>query len=325
MSRLVSRANVSHIRCRLGGRPGFTLVELLLVLVILAAVAASATAMLDGVDRQPSYDLTRDRLEAIRRAIVGPEDGVPHGFASDTGRLPRSVRELLVRPTGPSTPVAEELLDPFEMVDGVGTGWRGPYLLSSNLTGSNPLFRDGWGNTDLDGDRDKLLSGWTLDPDLGTPPGLQLRVVSRGSDGTVDVGTPVDPYAVDVSRTILADDWSVDVAGQQLVVFVHDPGATISGLHVLLLTPVPAAADTLDGTVDRLQEIEANILSDVVIDALATPSALHRIQVQLPAARVSAGLRAIRVRVGTTSYGTSTFVLRPRSVVPPQLDHRFRP
>jgi type II secretory pathway pseudopilin PulG len=64
-----------------------TLIELLIVLGLMAAVASVALTTLDGMGDRTRMDTTRNRLDMIETAIVG--DGLSPGrFLSDMGRLP---------------------------------------------------------------------------------------------------------------------------------------------------------------------------------------------------------------------------------------------
>lgn len=80
---------------------GFTLLELVLVLFLIALMASAALLLTEGVEDQARYDETKRRMELIRKAIVGDPsrtvNGGPEisGFVADMGRLPGCVAELL--------------------------------------------------------------------------------------------------------------------------------------------------------------------------------------------------------------------------------------
>lgn len=284
---------------------GFTLVELLLVLIILAAVAASATAMLDGVDQQPRWDLTRERLDRIREAILGPA-GAPgtQGFAADTGRLPRTLRELLRRPVAP-VEAPEQELRAWSVTDGVGSGWRGPYLLRANLSGADPDYPDGWGNLASGGSPLSFGWGWTW-----TAADESLVVSSRGSDGAADgAPPPAEPFAVDVARAIERHDWQVDVGGQSIGIQVSNQTAGTS-LEAVLLVPAPTVAG----------------FQEHVVPLTVTAGSTGPQTVTFPAGPlwVPCGPRALKVRAAGASRSTTVhFLLRPRGGLPPTLDPTF--
>ena len=82
-------------------RSGLTLLEMLLVLFILSAIAFSTVSMTDRLDLQSRYDDTAVRLENIRSAVVGDpsrqtnNSPIVSGFVSDMGRLPNNLGELV--------------------------------------------------------------------------------------------------------------------------------------------------------------------------------------------------------------------------------------
>jgi prepilin-type N-terminal cleavage/methylation domain-containing protein len=145
--------------------PGFTLLELVVVLAILAIVTAVATRTLSQVEDQRRFESSQRGLEDLEAAILGSdEDRAPDGsrisggFVADMGRLPRTVAnggqltlaELWLDPGTPfhfdarpavaanGVDAADE--DPQVLVPG---GWRGPYVRLP--LGANNL-KDGWGN-----------------------------------------------------------------------------------------------------------------------------------------------------------------------------------
>lgn len=134
-------------------RAGFTLVELLVVVLILAILTTIAVRGMEGLHDQSRFDGTRQGLAELDDAIVGPAgrsrpDGTPliTGFVADMGRLPIAVageplQELWVKPAA-ATPLSI-LAAPSDAEVLVETGWRGPYL---RLGAGSASLRDGWGN-----------------------------------------------------------------------------------------------------------------------------------------------------------------------------------
>ena len=114
---------------------GFTLIEAIVVIGILAIVAGSmaplAVRMIDGSRR----DQTIERQETILKAILGDPSAPGSGFLSDIGRLPGSnLMELTSRGSLPLH---------ADQPCGVKMGWRGPYLMDGTDATGLPL--DGWG------------------------------------------------------------------------------------------------------------------------------------------------------------------------------------
>ena len=93
------------------GQRGFTLVELLLVLVILALIAG---LVLPGIIGKAESAKAKAASSQISRISMSVES-----FYLDTGSTPSSLEELVNEPSGV-------------------TGWNGPYI-------KNSLLKDPWG------------------------------------------------------------------------------------------------------------------------------------------------------------------------------------
>lgn len=138
---------------------GFSLLEMLVALGILSAAAYVAVDTMDGDVGQRRFEQTQNRLDKIRKAIVGNPDlslnGAPviSGYVADVGALPRCLDALLVRQPDcdgngvPDDEVTEPLVYPAPAaygavgVSGLRGGWRGPYI-SAGARG----IVDAWGN-----------------------------------------------------------------------------------------------------------------------------------------------------------------------------------
>jgi general secretion pathway protein G len=97
---------------RSAGRAGFTLIEILLVVVIIGILAAVAVPRLGGRVKQSQVAAARASIEAIGTAI--------RLYELDNGDYPSSLQALLNNPGG-------------------AQNWRGPYLEKATLN-------DPWGN-----------------------------------------------------------------------------------------------------------------------------------------------------------------------------------
>jgi prepilin-type N-terminal cleavage/methylation domain-containing protein len=170
-------------------RRGFTLVELVVVIVIMATVAALVTASVSGVAASSREDVTRVAFANIRAAVFGTNG---RGYFADVRALPTHIADLFRQPLGPPN---VPLFDPVARV-----GWRGPYLspqhalyrLEQDIDDAHgftllygdvgdPVPRDGWLRPivlqipDADGD------GFNSPEDL-----RHARLVSAGDDGVID-------------------------------------------------------------------------------------------------------------------------------------------
>ncbi|MCH2213489.1 MAG: prepilin-type N-terminal cleavage/methylation domain-containing protein [Fuerstiella sp.] len=152
---------------------GFTLIELVLVLVILAVLATAALNMVDVQVDQTRFETTQQSVESVRDAILserntGAGQVLLSGFYPDMGRLPvaypESLSTLSARELWDNSPTTTNLatfrnvqaatvnvVNP-KSADGqdvygdstvtLGMGWQGPYL---NMPVGAASLTDGWG------------------------------------------------------------------------------------------------------------------------------------------------------------------------------------
>lgn len=122
-------AAANHGRAR-----GVTLLELLVVLMILSIVLTAAVKTWDVTLERGRAQTTARKLNQLVGVIVGDPDFIvagqraDFGFVGDVGRVPYSLRELVVRPPGDSV-------------------WRGPYIRSTFNQSADGYRIDGWGDT----------------------------------------------------------------------------------------------------------------------------------------------------------------------------------
>lgn len=189
-------------------RGGFTLIELVLVLVILAIVTNVAMVhMLDSV-KSKKHEEAEKELKAIAEAVVGSEESAVGSFVGTMGRLPYALSvvlegkdsatermglaatELMVQgglPAYKQIVLADKVAgersgdsaaydEEMDSLVRLGVGWRGPYIkcASADATESGVLF-DAWGNV------------------MATPDGAGLngRLVDVNSNAVVAAGAEV--------------------------------------------------------------------------------------------------------------------------------------
>lgn len=208
---------------------GFTLIELVVVLMVLALVTHLAVRELGKVQRARLGQVANTQLETVRDAVWRMVPGEePTGFLVDLGRLPRAARatnelgrvvgtlaELWERPLDVAPysfrPAAESNLvvaaaEKAELVDAtviVPCGWRGPYM---RLPFGKDRLLDAWGNsfeTPDDAGYARLLEADDQAVEAGAPVS---RVRHFGADGRPDsVVEPSDAAARDVSVDLVPE------------------------------------------------------------------------------------------------------------------------
>lgn len=227
-------------------KAGFTLVELLVVVAILSAVALASFGLMTENRAQVRIDDTRNRLAILRRAIIGPESPVYGGemrlagYVADNGRLPGTLAELLFPPTDhmPQGGVEARFLGAgadctVSLASGASVGHvaarvlkghRGNYLAG---VAHNNEFRDGWGNVEAAGGGSAENFGWGWDTVDNA-----LTITSYGADNAPDTaltppGTPTEEAEADQTMSIAGADWRVPLDGWRVT--LKNAGAAGSG------------------------------------------------------------------------------------------------
>jgi hypothetical protein len=187
-----------------------TLIELVVVLAILAAVTTAASVATERVLLQKRNEVTTRTLDAFRRSLLGSygqteaittvssQNGPPSidGFVADMGRLP------LAAGIDPATQLAELWLQPPgvaaygpKVAPGdpevtLSCGWRGPYL---ELPIGGDRLIDGFGRSMLVLTRDA-----TGQPRVAADGEPVVGLTSLGSDGQPGIHGEL-PLAEDLS------------------------------------------------------------------------------------------------------------------------------
>ena len=127
------------------GRKGFTLVEVIVILVVMSILAAVAVPVALRVFETAAEDATREEMINLKKAMIGDSNqqqsptGGNFGFLGDMGRLPINLDELYSQGSLPSFS--------YDNVKQAGAGWKGPYLTGS-FSGeeADEFKKDGLGN-----------------------------------------------------------------------------------------------------------------------------------------------------------------------------------
>ena len=144
--------------CRTAASGGFTLIELVILIVTLGIIAAVAIPQFADVAGGAKVTATRDEMTRLRQAIVGNPaviaggQYVERGFEGDVGFAPTDLVDLVVKP---------DSVLPYDKLTRLG--WNGPYIDATD----NSYLVDAWGTL------------YTYDPG-------GRRIISPGAGGPGD-------------------------------------------------------------------------------------------------------------------------------------------
>ena len=259
---------------------GFTLIEVILVILLIGIMAGLAANLLTNTLDQARFDEAQKKMTVLSNAIVGNPDlntnGIrsDFGFVGDIGRLPTALTELVTQGALPAWSAA------------TGVGWHGPYVPGDFAQNPDGYRTDGWGTlftytsatgviTSLGSDAAAGGTGYAADfstPDLTAPTDQRVGTITgrvtdllgnplasvAGATVTVSVtNNPVVGVATTVSTTTGADGsytLSPIIIGRRTVqVTVTTGAATTYPVKVAIVTPTqPAQMDfqiPLDNTI----------------------------------------------------------------------------
>ena len=124
------RKNKAELNCRCVGQKGFTLVEIMVSVAILAIMSGLMVPMVYKVWESNEKTETREKMAELKRAMVGDQRMVQngirmhYGFVGDNGELPTVIADLVNN-------------------SGSFANWHGPYLVGA--FDPNDYSRDAWG------------------------------------------------------------------------------------------------------------------------------------------------------------------------------------
>ncbi|MEM1108866.1 MAG: hypothetical protein AAGH99_09275 [Planctomycetota bacterium] len=281
--------------------------ELIVVLVILAALGTVLVTQTTGLTDEARYTQTVRSLEAIQDAVIGRQvargedpTAVPPGFVSDMGRLPQAVEE------------ATDVFTLAELWDGgqfaaadlyqvrtltgldnelqMASGWRGPYV---RLPVGTDELRNGWGRefdlfdgagAAVDANNDSIGAVSSTGSELGDAfdPATPLEVLFADSSvatavdrstgrvpETVTVEFPQPFSAADTSVTVRV--YGIDGTDGDLIpdVLLEGTAQAIAGSTSLTLTLVDLIDP--DATPGHLMGIGPKIIRAYRLAAAPTP------------------------------------------------------
>jgi prepilin-type N-terminal cleavage/methylation domain-containing protein len=154
------------------GNRGFTLIEILLTLTVLTVLLMIGIPQFTDFSVDARKAVTRDRLSAIREAIVGDPRLVSGGVYTKPGyignclKVPDTLTYLAAKPADSGVePTCVNDYDPVTRL-----GWNGPYL----DTTPSDWNKDAWGTAIVYSSAGRTLTSWG--PDLGSGGGDDISL-----------------------------------------------------------------------------------------------------------------------------------------------------
>ncbi len=136
------------------GRDGFTLLEIIIAVAIIAVMAGALTPLVYRQLEAAREESTRKELDTLRGGLLE--------FYEDTGRMPTEAEGLVALATDPGV-----------------TGWQGPYVSGRSTDPATELGEDAWHNAYV----------YDVDPTTSPAGAADAIVASGGTDQTVTAGT----------------------------------------------------------------------------------------------------------------------------------------
>ncbi len=118
---------------------GFTLIELIVIIIVLGILAGVATMKFSESLETAKFEATRSEMNAISVAIVGNPDiyaigaRSDFGYVGDIGALPPNLNALATNPGGYSTWDGPYIKGDFDSGDFGKDGWNVNYVYSDTL------------------------------------------------------------------------------------------------------------------------------------------------------------------------------------------------
>ncbi|MBI2089603.1 MAG: prepilin-type N-terminal cleavage/methylation domain-containing protein [Deltaproteobacteria bacterium] len=206
-------------------RKGFTLVEVIVILVVLSILAAVAVPVAFRIFQVTAEDTTREEMDNIKKAMIGNPQKLQSsfrsdfGFLGDIGCMPATLDQLLSA-GGLPTPYT------FDTTKQAGAGWKGPYITG---TPGEDFTTDQWGNAYT----------YTVTGGPCPPASMTATLTSNGPNGAAGGGD-------DITVSIGAGETTATVRGK----VINTSGAGLASVPVEFYSAVSGTLTTTGGTTD---------------------------------------------------------------------------
>ena len=136
---------------------GFTLIEIVIVIIVLGIVAAVAIPKMGLITENSKITASREEMLALKKAIVGDPrvaaggEYINRGYEGDVGFPPSTLTDLVVKPDSISA------YDKFTRI-----GWNGPYIDSAG----QDYLTDAWGSAYIYNSASRTITSVGVTPNI---------------------------------------------------------------------------------------------------------------------------------------------------------------
>jgi len=214
---------------------GFSLIEMVVVIVILGILAAVTIRSITSSTENARFEATIQEMEAIAEAVVGDpdlkENGVrtDYGYVGDVGLWPTSLNDLVIDP-------------------GVGN-WNGPYLKIAFDENSQEYLYDEWGNAYTFPNNYTIRSSGggveTITKQIvnGTGDALNNTIIGNLTDW--NGSSPLDSDLGSFTVTVQLQSGQPNLTGTVSAGGIYSVTGVHIGNHTLTATYNPPSADAM--------------------------------------------------------------------------------
>lgn len=165
-------------------KSGFTLIETIAVLAIIAALGATITPLVFQFMSNKRERDTIAELKEFKRGIIGNPEIVTKevrtdfGYIGDMGSVPTKIEDLYQKGTQPGFT--------FDATKKTGAGWNGPYIDTSLVENLVSLKLDAYGN--------EYAYSTTEFTDTTVGATVSAKITSKGPDGTLNTADDLNIF-----------------------------------------------------------------------------------------------------------------------------------